>query len=62
MSKATPVPRGEGQQLKTYNEYKRFLDIMSELTDDQLAQLHYEAWHHAYVRSNKIKASIVTEV
>lgn len=61
-AKPTPVPRGSDQPLKAYNDYKRFLNELEHLTDDQLAQLHYEAWHYAYLRSNKLNEDNTPEV
>lgn len=53
--------RGDDQDLKLYRAYKLVIENGHALTDDQLCQMHYEAWHHAYVRSNGVDKAIITE-
>lgn len=60
-NKPVPVPRPEGQDIKLYRAFKHILDNGEYLSPEQLAQLHYECWHHAYVRSNNLKMALVEE-
>lgn len=53
--------RGEGQDIKLFRAYKLVIENGHLLTDDQLSQMHYEAWHHAYVRSNGITKAFIDE-
>lgn len=45
--------QGEGQDRNVYNAYKRFIKLLPDMTDDQIASVHYESWHEAYMRSGK---------
>lgn len=47
------LKQGDGQDRNVYNGVKRVIRDISKLTDDQLAVLHYESWHEAYMRSGK---------
>ena len=53
MSKKPAVMKNqpEGQPLALWNSFKRVIKDMGTLSDEQLAALHYEAWHAAYIRS-----------
>lgn len=42
----------EGQPVATWNAFKRVVKYMETLTDEQIASLHYETWHEAYMRAN----------
>lgn len=55
------LKQGEGQDRNVYNGVKRVLRDISKLTDDQLAVLHYEAWHEAYMRSGKRIQEVLSE-
>jgi hypothetical protein len=41
-----------GQDRNVFNLFKRVVRDISKLTDEQIAALHYESWHEAYVRSS----------
>lgn len=45
--------QAEGQDRNVFNTLKRVIRDIGMLTDDQLAVLHYESWHEAYMRSGK---------
>lgn len=47
------IKQGDDQDRNVFNTLKRVLRDISQLTDDQLAVLHYESWHEAYLRSGK---------
>lgn len=42
----------DNQATSTWNAFKRVVKYMNTLTDEQIASLHYETWHEAYVRAN----------
>lgn len=42
----------DNQATATWNAFKRVVKYMNTLTDEQIASLHYETWHEAYVRAN----------
>lgn len=43
----------ESQDRNTFNTLKRLIKAMNELTDEQIAVLHFESWNEAYKRSGK---------
>lgn len=47
------MKQGVDQDRNVFNGLKRVLRDISLLTDDQLAIMHYESWHEAYLRSGK---------
>lgn len=50
------VPRakqGDEQDRNVYNAYKRFIKLLPQMTDDQIASVHFESWNEAYMRSGK---------
>lgn len=47
------IVQGEGQDRNVYNAVKRIVRDMSLLTNEQLAIIHYEAYHEAFKRSDK---------
>lgn len=44
-----------GQPVATFNAFKKVIRYMGTLSDEQLAALHYEAWHAAYMRAHGVK-------
>lgn len=44
---------GEDQDRNVFNTLKRCLRDIDQLTDEQLAVLHFESWNVAYQRSGK---------
>lgn len=45
------LKQAEGQDRNVFNNLKRTVRDLSKLSDDQLAILHYETWHTAYMRA-----------
>lgn len=37
--------------LALWNSFKRVIKDMNQLTNEQIAALHYESWHTAFTRS-----------
>lgn len=60
-NKPVPVERPAGQDIKLYRAFKYLIENGEQLSSEQLAQLHYESWHQAYVKANNIQMAIVPE-
>lgn len=57
MSGSNGIPKlvqGAEQDRNVFNNLKRTVRDMSKLTDEQIAFLHYESWHQAYIRSGGV--------
>lgn len=51
MSGIPKLVQGVDQDRNVFNNLKRIVRDMSKLTDEQIAFLHYESWHQAYIRA-----------
>lgn len=56
MSKKPDVlkTKPEGMPIALWNSFKRVIKDMDQLTNDQVAALHYESWHTAFTRAGGI--------
>jgi hypothetical protein len=61
MSKKPEVLRTQpdGQPTALWNAFKRVIKDMGTLTNEQIAALHYESWHAAFVRSEGVEPGSV---
>lgn len=51
------IKQPDGQDRNIFNNFKRVLKNINNLTDEQLAILHYESWHEASMRASGIETS-----
>lgn len=48
------LDKPEDQDQNVFNAFKRFLKILPDLTNEQLAIVSFETWDIAYQRSGKV--------
>lgn len=48
---SSQLKQPEGQDRNLFNNFKRTIRDIDKLTDEQIAKLHYESWHVAYMRA-----------
>lgn len=49
----TKLVQAEGQDRNVFNTLKRTIRDLPQLTDEQLAILHFETWHNARIRAEE---------
>lgn len=57
MSKKPAVMKNkpDDQPVALWNSFKRVIKDMGNLTNEQIAAIHYESWHAAFVRSEGVE-------
>lgn len=49
------IIQGEGQDRNVFNNFKRLVKSLGQLTNEQLALIHFEVWHEARLRAAAIE-------
>lgn len=49
----TKLEQAEGQDRNVFNTLKRTIRDLDQLSDEQLAILHFETWHNARLRADE---------
>ena len=52
------IKQAEGQDRNVFNTAKRVLRDLDKLDNNQLAVLHFEMWHEAQKRADKVQEEI----
>lgn len=53
MSNETRIPQPEDQDRNVYNNYKRLLKNLGQLSNEQLAELNFQVYHEARMRTGE---------
>lgn len=53
------IKQADGQDRNVYNTLKRVVRDLPKLDNEQLAILHFESWHEAQKRADKVQEDII---